>query len=95
MSKIEKDIEIAALRSQLALCHQKIINHKRRKPLPTSAFRQLWVLISKLSREWESYLILVKPETVIGITQFDCEVYQRHQEATDFKTEAVLDNIPE
>ena len=66
MSKIEKDIEIAALRSQLALCHQQIINHKRRKPLPTPAFRQLWVLISKLSREWESYLILVKPETVIG-----------------------------
>jgi len=35
-------------------------------PLPTPAFRQIWVLISKLSREWRSYLILVKPETVIG-----------------------------
>jgi len=66
MSSIEKDIEIAALRSQLALCHQQIINHKIRKPIPTPAFRQIWVLISKLSREWESYLILVKPETFIG-----------------------------
>ncbi len=66
MSGIQKDIEIAALRSQLALCQQQIINHKMKKPLPTPAFRQLWVIISKLSRDWESYLILVKPETVIG-----------------------------
>ena len=66
ISSIKKDIEIAALRSQLALCHQQIINQKIKKPLPTPAFRQLWVLISKLSRDWESYLILFKPETVIG-----------------------------
>jgi len=66
MSSIEKDIEIAALRSQLVLCHQQIINHKMRKPLPTPAFRQLWVIISKLAHDWGSYLILIKPETVIG-----------------------------
>ena len=66
ISSTKKDIEIAALRSQLALCHQQIINQKMQKPLPTPAFRQLWVLISKLSRDWESYLILFKPETVIG-----------------------------
>lgn len=66
MSNLEKDVEIAALRSQLSLCHQQIVNHKIQKPLPTPTFRQLWVLISKLSRDWESYLILVKPETVIG-----------------------------
>lgn len=66
MSSVKKDIEIAALRSQLALCHQHIINQKIKKPLPTPAFQQLWVLISKLSRDWESYMILFKPETVIG-----------------------------
>ena len=66
MSSIKKDMEIAALRSQLAICHQQIINQKMQKPLPTPAFSQLWVLISKLSRDWESYLILIKPETVIG-----------------------------
>ena len=66
ISSTKKDIEIAALRSQLALCHQQIINQKMQKPLPTPEFRQLWVLISKLSRDWESYLILFKPETVIG-----------------------------
>ncbi|MHB8963582.1 MAG: integrase core domain-containing protein [Saccharofermentanales bacterium] len=63
---MKKDIEIVALRSQLALCHQQILNHKMKKPLPTPAFRQLWVLISKLSRDWESYLILIKPDTVIS-----------------------------
>lgn len=66
LSSLEKDIEIAALRSQLSICHQQIINHKIQKPRPTPAFRQLWVLISKLSREWKSYLMIVKPETVIG-----------------------------
>ena len=66
ISSIKKDMEIAALRSQLAICHQQIINQKMKKPLPTPAFRQLWVLISKLSRDWESYMILFKPETVTG-----------------------------
>ncbi len=66
MTSMERDIEIAALRSQLSICHQQIINHKIQKPRPTPVFRQLWVLISKLSRDWESYLIIVKPETVIG-----------------------------
>jgi putative transposase len=75
MSSIQKDVEIAALRSQLAVCHQQIINHKMRKPLPTPAFRQLWVLISKISRDWESYLILVKPETVIGWQRQACKFY--------------------
>jgi putative transposase len=75
MSSIQKDVEIAALRSQLAIYHQQIINHKMRKPLPTPAFRQLWVLISKISRDWESYLILVKPETVIGWQRQACKFY--------------------
>lgn len=66
MSSIEKDIEIATLRSQLALCQQKIVNNKILKPIPTPAFRQLWVLISKFFSDWESYLLIVKPETVTG-----------------------------
>ena len=66
ISSIKKDIGITALRSQLSLCHQQIINQKMQKPLPTPAFRQLWVILSKLSHDWESYLILFKPETVIG-----------------------------
>jgi hypothetical protein len=68
ITSIKKDMEIAALRSQLALCHQQIINKKMKKPLPTPAFRQLWVIISKLSRDWESYLILVKLETVRALS---------------------------
>lgn len=76
-------MEIAALRSQLAICHQHIIKQKMQKPLPTPAFRQLWALISKMFRDWESYLILFKPETVIGW----------HKKASRFKAEAVMEDL--
>jgi putative transposase len=66
MSSLEKDLEIAALRSQLAMCQQRILTQKIKKPLPTPAFRQLWVLLSKYFHDWKSCLIFVRPETVIG-----------------------------
>ena len=47
MSETEKDIEILALRSQLSIIHQGILNHKIPKPQFAPAFRQLWVLVSK------------------------------------------------
>lgn len=66
MSETKKDIEILALRSQLSILQQEIQNHKITKPHFTTAYRQLWVLISKFSSDWKSHLFLVKPETVIG-----------------------------
>ncbi len=66
MSDISKDMEILALRSQLAIVQQNILNRKMPKPLFNPAFRQLWVLLSKTFPNWKSSLILVKPETVIG-----------------------------
>jgi len=66
LSNTQKDLEILALRSQLALFQQEIINGKRSKPLPTKTFRLLWVIISKFLAKWKSALVIVKPETVIG-----------------------------
>jgi transposase InsO family protein len=66
MSTIDKDLEILALRSQLAIVQQNIISNKMSKPRFTIAFRQLWVLLSKFFPGWKSTLVLVKPETVIG-----------------------------
>jgi len=66
MTNVAKDLEILALRSQLSIFQQEIINHKIKKPRFTPAFRQLWVLISKIYPNWKSALILAKPETVIG-----------------------------
>jgi RNA polymerase subunit RPABC4/transcription elongation factor Spt4 len=65
-SSIAKDLEIIALRSQLSLMQEQILNHKIPKPKPTPAFRQLLVLISKLCSNWRSFIMIVKPETVIG-----------------------------
>jgi hypothetical protein len=65
MSDLAKDLEILALRSQLSIFQQEIINHKSTKPRFTHAFRQFWVLLSKFFSNWKSCLFLVNPETVI------------------------------
>jgi hypothetical protein len=65
-SRITLEIEIMALRSQLALFQQQVLESKIPKPRPIPAFRQLWVVISKLCSNWKSFLLVVKPETVIG-----------------------------
>jgi transposase InsO family protein len=66
MPDIDKDLEILALRSQLAIVQQRISARDTPKPRFTTAFRQLWVLLSKFFPRWKSALVLVKPETVIG-----------------------------
>lgn len=66
MSEAQKDEEILALRSQLAIVQLKISSKKMPKPSCTPAFRQLWVLLSKFFSKWKDSLVLVKPETVIG-----------------------------
>lgn len=66
MTDLQKDFEILALRSQLSVFQQHIINHKITKPRANNCFRILWVLLSKFFLNWKSVLILFKPETVIG-----------------------------
>ena len=65
MNSTCKNLEIIALRSQLALLTEQLENKKIKKTRPTSAFRQLWVIISKVHRNWKSDLVVVKPATVI------------------------------
>lgn len=65
-SSAEKDLEIIALRSQLALYINKSESKKITKPNSTLAFRQLWVLISKFHSNWKSFLDVFTPATVIG-----------------------------
>ena len=64
-SRAALEMEILALRSQLSIFQQQIINRKLPKPRPTPVFRQLWFFISKLCPDWKSALFVVKPETVI------------------------------
>ena len=66
MTDLQKDFEILALRSQLSVFQQHIINHKITKPRANNCFRILWVLLSIFFLNWKSVLILFKPETVIG-----------------------------
>ena len=77
MSDIQKDLEILALRSQLAICQEQITNGKTRKPRVNPAFRFLWVALSKYFRNWKSALVIVKPETVIGWHKHCFKLYWR------------------
>jgi transposase InsO family protein len=63
---MEKDLEIIALRSQLAIFHCEIISRKTTKPRVNNLFRKLWVFLSQNLNNWQSALMIVKPETVIG-----------------------------
>ena len=62
---IQKDLEIIALRSQLAIFQQQLTNHKISKPRCNNTFRRLWILLSKKFTAWKDALIIVKPETVL------------------------------
>jgi len=66
MTTAQKDLEILALRSQLAIVQQQCINKKLPRPRLSNTFRRLWVLLSKIFINWSSALVLVKPETVIS-----------------------------
>lgn len=66
ISSAEKDLEILALRSQLALYEGQVIAKKRPKPKPTPLFKQTWIFISKFLSSWKEILSVVKPETVVG-----------------------------
>ncbi len=57
----ELALENVALRQQLA-----ILQRKAKRPKLTKADRAFWVVLSRLWSDWQSALVLVKPETVIG-----------------------------
>ena len=65
MSRHALVIENLALRSQLAIYQQQVFAKKRPKGLPTPAFRQLWVIISRCRPDWQSAIVIVIPDTVI------------------------------
>jgi len=79
MSGIQKDLEILALRSQLAMLQKHIISRKITKPRVTNRFRKLWIFLSRNMPGWKDVLILVKPETVIGWHKRAFRVYWRRK----------------
>lgn len=78
-SDIEKDLEIIALRSQLALYINKSNDKKITKPQSSLAFRQLWVLISLFYSKWKSLLAVLNPATVVGWHRDGWKIYWRRK----------------
>jgi len=57
----ELALENLALRQQLA-----IVQRKTQRPKLSRADRAFWVALSRLWPDWQSALLIVKPQTVIG-----------------------------
>ncbi len=55
-------IEILALRHQLAVLQRQT----KKRPSLLATDRLLWVMLSRLWKQWRSVLMIVKPATVIG-----------------------------
>ena len=72
-------LENLALRSQLALFDSQVLSGKRSKPRATPAFRQLWAHLSRVYVEWQSVLVVVKPETVIRWHRAGFRLYWRYK----------------
>ena len=60
-SRAALQLEILALRHQLAVLHRSV-----KRPKLTSADRLLWARLCEVRNDWRSALIIVKPETVIA-----------------------------
>lgn len=74
-SNIEKDLEILALRSQLAIYVNQTKSKKLTKPHSTLAFRQLWVLISRFYCNWRSLLHIFVPATIVSWHKTAFKIY--------------------
>ena len=61
-SRAALQIEILALRHQLAVLHRSA----RKRPRLSRADRMLWAWFSRVWSDWRSALVIVKPETVIA-----------------------------
>src|SRR5215813_8893440 len=60
-SRAALQVENLALRHQLAVLRRSV-----KRPKLTSADRILWAWLCEAWRDWQSSLLIVKPETVIG-----------------------------
>ena len=78
-SNAQDKLEIISLRSQLAFFKCEIADGKRTKPRGNNLFRRLWVFLSKNLTGWQSALVLVTPETVIGWHKRAFKHYWRHK----------------
>src|SRR4029434_9322065 len=60
-TRARMQIEILALRHQLA-----VLQRRKKRVRLRAADRLLWVILSRLWKQWRSTLVIVKPETVIA-----------------------------
>jgi len=79
MTEAQKDLEILALRSQLAILQEHMLNQKITKPRVTMYFRRLWIFLSRVYPNWKDALVIVKPETVIGWHKKAFKLYWRRK----------------
>jgi len=65
-------LEVLALRQQVA-----VLKRKRPRPLLNSFDRLFWTTLRRLCPRWTDFLVIVKPETVIGWHRAGFRLYWR------------------
>ena len=63
-SRVTLAARVVAAKSQLAACKRRILEKDRPRPRFTSAFRLLWVLLSRVWDQWQQVAQLMQPATV-------------------------------
>ena len=72
-------LENAALRSQLAVFQEQLLNKKIPKPRCNNAFRLLWIFLSKHCTDWKSVLVIFQPDTVLRWHRRAFREYWQHK----------------
>jgi len=79
LSKTQKDLEILALRSQLAVLQEHLLNQKITRPRVNNRFRRLWVYLSKVYPDWKKALMIFQPDTIIRWHKRAFKIYWRRK----------------
>ena len=66
MTSTELRIRMLAMQSQLSLFTHDVEAGKRPKPVASPAFRQLWVVLSKIWPSWDRWMKTYRPSTIIN-----------------------------
>ena len=85
-SRAEMQLEILALRHQLAVCQRSV-----KRPRLQAADRILWAWLSKSWSAWERVLVIVQPATVV---QWRRRKFREHRPVQPAKSGVVVE-IPQ
>ena len=87
-SRRDTALEVLALRQQVA-----VLKRKRPRPPLNSFDRLFWTTLRRLCPRWTDFLVIVKPETVIGWHRAGFRLYWRWRSRPDGGRPAITEEV--